>query len=50
MNDFFEIRGHSMAAMQLVQQLSCDVHSLMANPTVDGLLKEMKRQKKKFEY
>ena len=48
MVDFFEIEGHSMAAMQLVQQLSCGVHSLMAKTTVDGLLKEMKCQKKKL--
>jgi len=42
-DDFFEIGGHSLDAMQLAQKLSCSVQVLMANPTVESLLVEMNR-------
>ena len=37
-DDFFEMGGHSLLAMQLAQKMSCSVATLMAYPTISGIL------------
>ena len=39
-DDFFEMGGHSLLAMQLAQKMSCSVAMLMAYPTISGILQQ----------
>ena len=38
-DNFFELGGHSLLAMELARQMSCQLSTLMANPTISELLK-----------